>query len=196
MRDIAQLKNTYTDEPISQEIERVLKIKHLVDTPSFILGFGACKKDTFDEVVEYMAKRLCLQDQHPLENFDMVQLISNGTYDLRDQFKERIPFWNKQPGETILVTSTGFEQMPHYKQRSSSLQVQGAAHILTQNIKEDTAALFENRQPYYSSLNKVVILVTHIGYSAGEEAYNFAVQDANRTFRGNRFQDFNFEIKD
>lgn len=195
-QNLVRLIDKYTDEPLYMGVERIKKIRSLVVPGDFILGFCACKKEIFPKIVDYMAKVLDIPRKQSIENIDLLPFINKGCYNLSELFKTKIPHWNSYPNETVLVTASGFEHMPNYRQKSSTLQVQGAAHLFTQNIKEDDDALFKNILPYYTALNKVVVLCTHIGHSLGKEIYHNAVIDANRVYRQNRYQDFNFEVEE
>ncbi len=156
---ISDIKEDFTRNTLSELVSRLELIIQLEKAPAFIMGYCATTNEIYNAVVAYLKEELDLASELSVE-------LSRDLCSLKDYFKEHISELNNLSGDVVLVTARGFERLRDLEFATR------VAHDYDQEI-------IERREEKFKGLAKKVVVVTHIGYSEGQERYTQAVISAS-----------------
>ncbi len=160
---------------LAQKIRRI----RTSDTPAFIMGYCAARDDIFEEVVEYIRQQLDISEQST-----WIVHLEPSMFNLRDYFLNYKDELQSNLGDVLLVKVKGFEGLDALK---TDLGYR-VAHDYDQDV-------CEGQKERYSGLTKKVVVITHIGHSAGSNGYAAALRSAAMSQFKSFLYEFNPETK-
>ncbi len=177
LESIEDLEDTETGEKVSGLATRIERAVALEPVPSFVLGFFGSNSETFCKFINYLRKRLNISKKNQIS----IEL-SYGKTDFVYYFKENRDRLNEYERDILIISADKFERLPHFD--SDDLRnISRSGWDYNQNLVNYTEDL---------RLSKKFVVVTHVGYSLGQERYERAMRGA---LLGSRHRTFVFELK-
>ena len=170
--DVSSLVNAMTGEPLARDIPRIKRAVQRSFGSSFICGYVAAERETYDEVVDCLIRELGIATGNIHEILPPLPCYGGHYY-----FLDRKEEYPGSPDDVHLVKALGFETI-------GALQNEEGWRI-----GHDYDQAFENTGPENWDGPKIV-RVTHLGYSLGKETYEKAMEAAT----GSQFKHFLWEI--
>ena len=105
-KNLEDLEDCITGEKVPDLVNKIKRIISLEDAPCFIMGYLACKDETFREACDYIRDKLNISKNNVKE----VEL-EREMADLRHYFLKNISEFNNLEGEIVMVNANGFEKL-------------------------------------------------------------------------------------
>ena len=181
METVGDWKNEIYHEPIS---ERVTIWKRIVDRKvlPFPRFYIACSDNKLPVILDYIAKKLDVSK----DNIITVAAPQTYIHGIREQLSDMKDQIAATSGKRIIVIVNGFEK--YFDSRVTpreQLDIGRVGHHYDQAIGENPKL-----REMYAGVDKQIIVITHIGQSQGEQAY----QDATASACGSHFSDGIIEV--
>ena len=176
-KNISKLVNMISNRTLEEEVKRVFDCVELSTKPSLIMGYCASNNETFDNVTDYLLKELSLSKNNYIE-IGLTPEMRN----LRGYISDNKHILQKNQNEVMMFKVKGFEQLNGFDIKESDYYLR-VAHDYDQ---ESIEKLNED----FPDLNKKIVIITHIGHSAGQKNYDKAVRSACQS----QFKTFLYEF--
>lgn len=167
--DIGKLVESMTSDPLSDLVPSIRRAVERSWKSSFICGYIASDEEMYHLVANYMGKMLNVPDSNIHELKIPPDIIG-----LRFYFEDHKEEYPGNPESVHLVKALGFERLNRVR-------------TICHRAGHDYDQAYENS----SWTGPKILLITHIGFSLGDDMYEKAVDSATIS----QFKNFLWEIK-
>ncbi len=180
-KNIEDLEERISGKKISEKVEILKRIVNLEKNLSFIMGYCGSDDETFYKIAEYIRTQVGISAKCVLET-----TIHPASSDLTNYIIKHKDELQNLPGGVIIIKIKGFEKLEGLDSESNFR----IAHDYDQNVIEGFGQHHDLIEQI-KGLTKKIIVLTQIGYSEGEKAYDLALTSAISS----QFKSFIYELE-